>query len=358
MDSDTQITLLVPSTAVSATISVVTPDGTAISTGPFLVTRISSFTPTGGMVGATVTITGTNLLLLGPIINVQFNGMNAAIIGTPTATSIKATVPAGATTGPISVVTPAGTTHSSTTFKLLPKITGFTPTGGMAGASVVITGTNLTGTTAVKIGTIPATSFTVDSDTQITLLVPSTAVSATISVVTPDGTAISTGPFLVTRISSFTPTGGMVGATVTITGTNLLLLGPIINVQFNGMNAAIIGTPTATSIKATVPAGATTGPISVVTPAGTTHSSTTFKLLPKITGFTPTGGVAGASVVITGTNLTGTTAVKIGTIPATSFTVDSDTQITLLVPSTAVSATISVVTPDGTAHSSSIFTVR
>ena len=187
---------------------------------------------------------------------------------------------------------------------------------------------------------------------------PATAVSATLSVVTPDGTATSTSPFLVTKISSFTPTGGVVGATVTITGTNLLLLGPIINVQFNGMNAAIIGTPTATSIKATVPAGATTGPISVVTPAGTTHSSTPFKLLPKITGFTPTGGVAGASVVITGTNFTGATAVKIGTIPAPSFTVDLDTQITLLVPATAVSATLSVTTPDGTATSSSIFTVR
>jgi IPT/TIG domain/PASTA domain len=46
----------------------------------------------------------------------------------------------------------------------------FGPIGG--GTTVVITGTNLTGTSAVKFGPTPAAGFTVESDTQITAISP------------------------------------------------------------------------------------------------------------------------------------------------------------------------------------------
>ena len=78
---------------------------------------------------------------------------------------------------------------------------------------------------------------------------------------------------------------------------------------------------------------------------------------PTITSFTPTSGATGSSVTITGTNLTGTTAVTFGGIGGGTFTVDSPTQITATVPTLALTGPISVTTPGGTATSSTSFTV-
>ena len=62
----------------------------------------------------------------------------------------------------------------------------------------------------------------------------------------------------------------------------------------------------ATPITATVPAGATTGPLHVTTPvARPATSATNFTVAagPTITSFSPTSGNIGTSVTITGTNL-------------------------------------------------------
>jgi IPT/TIG domain len=73
---------------------------------------ITSFTPTAGPVGTTVTITGTNLT---GATSVKFNGVSATITSN-TATQIVTKVPTGATTGPITVTTPSGTATSATNF--------------------------------------------------------------------------------------------------------------------------------------------------------------------------------------------------------------------------------------------------
>jgi len=55
-----------------------------------------------------------------------------------------------------------------------PNVTDVDPNGGLitGGEEVVITGTGFTGATEVTFGGTPATSFTVDSDTQITAIAP------------------------------------------------------------------------------------------------------------------------------------------------------------------------------------------
>jgi IPT/TIG domain len=73
---------------------------------------ITSFTPTAGPVGTSVTITGTNLT---GATSVKFNGVSATITSN-TATQIKTKVPTGATTGPITVTTANGTATSATNF--------------------------------------------------------------------------------------------------------------------------------------------------------------------------------------------------------------------------------------------------
>ncbi|MGZ4368486.1 MAG: IPT/TIG domain-containing protein [Gaiellaceae bacterium] len=77
---------------------------------------------------------------------------------------------------------------------------------------------------------------------------------------------------------------------------------------------------------------------------------------PTITSFTPTSGAAGTAVTITGTNLSGATAVAFNGTSAT-YTVASATQINTTVPATAASGPITVTTPNGTATSTSNFTV-
>ncbi len=84
--------------------------------------------------------------------------------------------------------------------------------------------------------------------------------------------------------------------------------------------------------------------------------SVTASLLPGITSFTPTSGIAGTTVTITGTNLTGATGVTFGGTAATSFSVVSSTTLTAVV-GTGTSGKISVITPAGTATSSTDFTI-
>jgi ABC-type phosphate transport system substrate-binding protein len=78
--------------------------------------------------------------------------------------------------------------------------------------------------------------------------------------------------------------------------------------------------------------------------------------LPFISSFTPSSRAVGAPVILSGLRFTGTTAVQFNNAAATNFTVNSDTQITAIVPSGAVSGPISVTNPSGTASTTN-FTV-
>src|SRR5215208_7003685 len=56
---------------------------------------------------------------------------------------------------------------------------------------------------------------------------------------------------------------------------------------------------------------------------------------PTVTSLNPTSGPVGTIVTITGTGFTGATAVEFNGVAASSFTVDSDTQIRATVPAGA-----------------------
>jgi endonuclease G len=158
-------------------------------------------------------------------------------------------------------------------------------------------------------------------------------------------------------ITSFSPTSGTVGTSVTINGTNFSSASLV---TFNGTSASFT-LNSSIKITATVPSGATTGRIAVTTPGGTATSSSNFTVTsgtpaPVIISFSPTSGSVGASVTINGTNFNSTSAVKFNGTSA-SFTLNSNVKITATVPSGATTGPISVTTPGGTATSSSNFTV-
>jgi len=159
-----------------------------------------------------------------------------------------------------------------------PVISGFSPTSGAVGQSVIITGTQFSGATSVQFYGTAATTYHVDSATQITAAVPIGASSGTLSVTTAQGTATSSAGFTVSKppaptLTSFTPASGIEGTIVTLTGTNFT---SATAVTFNGANAATFTVDSATQIKATVPTGASTGVMAVTTAGGTATSTDPF----------------------------------------------------------------------------------
>jgi hypothetical protein len=195
---------------------------------------VASFTPSDGTVGTGVTLTGQYFT---GATSVKFNNTSASF-KVVSDTSITTTVPANATSGPITVTTPSGTgTSGATTFTVqlppAPLITSFSPSGGgPVGTAVTLTGQYFTGASSVKFNGTTA-SFHVVSDTSITTTVPANASSGSITVATPSGTATSASSFTVQpppptpdftiSISSATTTvtrGSSINYTVTITAVN------------------------------------------------------------------------------------------------------------------------------------------
>jgi uncharacterized repeat protein (TIGR03803 family) len=146
---------------------------------------------------------------------------------------------------------------------------------------------------------------------------------------------------------------GKVGAAIGILGQGLT---GTTGVSFGGVSATFT-VSSDTFLTATVPSGALSGPITVTTPGGTLTSNKTFRVTPVIKKFTPSSGPVGTSVAITGISLTQTTVVSFGGVVATNFSVNSDTQVTAIVPTGAMTGKITITTPGGVAKSAASFTV-
>jgi hypothetical protein len=346
--SATSITAVVGSGTTGA-VSVTTSNGIASRAGFTFITAtpsptITSFTPTSGKTGQVVNITGTNFT---GATAVSFGVTAASTFTVVSATSINATVGAGAS-GSVSVTTASGTgTLAGFTYLPPPTITSFSPTSAGTGQTVTITGTNFTGATAVSFGGTAVTTFTVVSATSITAVVGAGA-TGSVSVTTSNGIASRAGFTFIAAtpaptITSFTPTSGKTGQVVNITGTNFT---GATAVSFGVTAAMTFTVVSATSINATVGSGAS-GTVSVTTASGTgTRAGFTYLPPPTITSFSPTSAGTGQTVTLTGTNFTGVTAVSFGGTAATAFTVVSATSITAVVGAGAT-GNVRIVTANG-----------
>jgi hypothetical protein len=325
---------------------------------PVITSLNPSFGPPAGL--NSVIITGSGFANVGPL-TVRF-GTKATTFAINSDTQITAIAPPGTGTVDVTVQALLDGTSNPMPYTYgggLPTLTSINPASGSAagGTTVVLTGTNFTGATAVSFGGTPATSFTVNSPTQITAVAPAHAAgTVAVTVTTPSGTsnAVAFTYIAVPTLNAVVPNVGPAtgGTIVVLTGTNFT---GATAVSFGGTPATSFTVNSPTQITAVAPAHAAgTVAVTVTTPGGTTNGVPfTYVAVPTLIGITPSSGPpsGGTVVVLTGTGLTGATAVSFGGTPATLFAVNSDNQITVLTPAHAAgTVAVTVTTPGGTTN--------
>jgi serine/threonine protein kinase len=381
VDLNTKIMVKSPPGQGTVEITVTTPAGTG-KAGEFsyhspsahmAAPTVTGVSPASGPAagGTLVAINGTNL---GDATMVSFGGV-AGMLSSDSATQITVSSPPGTGTVDVIVTTPGGTstagmfTYRSTTAPppAHPVVTGISPASGAAGGgtSVTITGSGLAGAGKVSFGGAAGT-ISADSATRITVKSPPGKGTVTVTVSTSGGTATA-GKFsykasspppparpVVTGISpSSGPTAG--GTSVTITGKNL---SSATGVSFGGAGGSVTA-DSSTKVTATSPAGSGTVNITVTTKGGTSATTSADKFTyttpaPVVLRISPSSGptAGGTSVTITGTNLSGATAVSFGGAGG-AITADSSTQITATSPAGSGTVGITVTTPGGTSIATS-----
>jgi len=272
--SNGAIQAVVPIGATSSLVRVIAPAGSSFSSGNFVVRpTITNFSPTIGRMGTNVTVRGENLF---GATAVKFNNTSATFSNV-TYGQLTATVPSGATTGFISVTTTNGGHTNENYFYLPPRIISFTP-GKITPnttTTVKISGENFIGASYVSFGGA-GVDFTVTNNTTIGATVPANVTTGPISVTAPAGTTNSSELFYGTPvITSFNPTHGLPGTSVTISGVNFL---GTTNVSFGDTRALNFAATNNNTITAIVPTNAQTGPITIIAPGGTNTSTDVFVL--------------------------------------------------------------------------------
>lgn len=351
----THINVHVPYGASSGFITVTTPRGTGTNPEPFTVIGpgpyVASLSPQVGTAGTTVMLNGVNFA---GVTTVNFNSTPGVNLFVQSDTLILVDAPPGVTSGPLTIKSPTGSFTTAQYFFIPPKITGFSPTAGRANTNVTITGVNFLGATSVSFNGLESTYFSVLSNTNISVAVPSGAVSGTVRAVAPAGSAFSSSNFVVQpTIFSFSPSFGPAGTAVVLSGANFNVGTPVI--RFNGVAAAAPSAVSFGQLTVVVPAGTTSGRISISTSDGNHTNVNSFYLPASITGFTPTNSPPGTRITVTGQNFTGATGVDFNGTPAAGFTVTNNTTLGATVPAGVTTGSISVTTPAGSVSSSKLF---
>lgn len=155
--------------------------------------------------------------------NISFSGNAAAHTAAASVANVQITFANAAFgSGNAAAITGLNGQNLSITFLnslLPPTITSFNPANGFPGSTVMLTGSGFTGATAVSFGGIPAASFTVNSDTQITAVIGggTTVIGGTqlVIVSAPGGSGLRGGFFIGSPVSGASPAVSGVGGTPT-----------------------------------------------------------------------------------------------------------------------------------------------
>jgi hypothetical protein len=368
--SDTQLQALVPNGLGIGPQSVVVTVAGQSTSGTFTVTPgITVITPSSGLPGTPVSITGTNFGATQGTSTVTFNGTTATSISYWSTTSIMAVVPPGAITGSVVVtVNSVASNGVPFTVPVPPTISSLSPTSGVVGTPVTIAGLNFGASQGTSTVTFNGTAATISnwSATSIAAVVPSGATSGNV-VVTVNGNASNGAPFTVltvTLTSSSNPSS--YGTSITFTATfSISGLAGSVTFMDSGtqIGAGTITGTTATYTTSSLAVG--THSITASWPGNSTYPQITsspvlqkIQSTPAVYSLSPTSGVVGTPVTIAGINFGASQGTSTVTFNGTAATISnwSATSIAAVVPSGATSGNV-VVTVNGNASNGAPFTV-
>lgn len=308
-----------------------------------------SASPMSIHIGETITIEGSGFGATQGNGSVQLNGLSIPIV-TWGETEITATIPVGVTTGNL-LISVEGFPTSSVPVTILPSVASVSPTLGVAGGSVTITGASFgatQGSSTISFNGAIATA-TNWGDKRIVATVPPDASTGPVSV-TVNGITSTSALFRVVAmptISLLTPNAAPAGKVITIDGTNFGAEQATSTVSFNGT----LGTPTFWSdnrIVVPVPGNATTGPLVVTFEGALQSNAATFTFLktPAVNNITPPEAIAGTQVSISGINFgstQGSSTVTFNGIPgAPAFWSDSSILVNIPVGATPGDVVVTV----------------
>lgn len=336
-------------------------------------TQIQGFAPANGSTagGTKIKIFGTNFT--------GMTGPTAVWIGPSVAASytvdndgqITAYTSSGNGTGQIKVNGPGGPASSAQEFSYddNPAIESVNPTDGppTGGTVVDIFGQGFTGAINVKFNDIPATSFTVLDDAHIQATTAAGAGSGPVEVYTEISyghsllrwTYTGAGPIL----SAFGPHQGVTTGNTTVylfgsgfTGTTDVMFAGISATSFTVLDDSRMEAQTSPG------AAATFGQVKIITPSGWAVSdlewkysdAPNFDAIPFMPFFGPLTG--GTLVNIQGARFSGAMEVKFNDVPAASYTVDSDNQITAFTAPGSGSGPLTVTNFLGSSHTFDLWT--
>lgn len=346
-----------------------TPD--AGSAGP----QIASLSPTSGVVGTQVTLTGSGLSPTATDDVVRF-GTAVATVATASPTTLLVSVPVGATSGPVSVTVLGLTATSAERFEVIvpnpsPTLDAVSPAELGAGAddtALDLSGSSFVATSTAQLdGEALLTAFVSDARLTATLTAARLAHAGnhTVTVVTPGpGGGTSAGRALTVKnpvpaVTSLSPATTLVGSgavVVTVTGRGLAAE---TTATLNGADLAV--TPSGpTQLSVTIPSAttATAGTLALTLanpgPGGGTSAPATFSVLnpsPVVTGIAPAELVAGSgafTLAVFGAAFGANATVTFDGNPVAT-TRTSTTQLGAALPATLVARagahTIAVTTP-------------
>ncbi len=239
----------------------------------------------------------------------------------------------------------------------LPNISSFTPASAAAGATVTITGTNLTGATSVSFGGSPAASFIVVNNTTITAVV-GTGASGSVSVTTSFGIATKTGFTFISSAAALTasvtfqPSCTVATGTITVSSPTAGFTFSIDSVTYTNttgiFTGVVAGTYKVTSKNASnviSPAVTVTVTAQPATPAAPTASVTAQPTCTVATGtITVSSATTGLTFSIDSINYTNTTGI-FSSVTAGSYSITSRNTSTCTSSATLVTITAQPVTP-------------
>lgn len=321
---------------------------------------VSAVTPSNGLPGTNVVITGTYLNQVQELRIEQ----SEAIVVDSTADKLTLQIPKDMPHGPINIVigTKGGVTNASFIVAGTPQINSISPKVARPGSELVIQGVNLLDGIVRINGLTTDRSQTTIKDTEIRTVIPTNATSGKVTVTVFEKLiATSTDSLKIVlppAVANLSAREGIAGDKIILTGMNLR---DVTNVQF-GSTVVPFRMLSDTQLEATVPTLASSGALTVaVSSAGGNASASDqffYYVAPSAIVVSPARQVPLQPITITGQNLYRITEVRVSgiTVPVTSRVEGS--QLLVSVPAAAVNGPVTVTNRAGTATSAPLVVIQ